>query len=171
MKSVLMSIHPEYCRKIFSGEKHFEIRKYAPKIPCPYTVYVYETKKEYVKWQTGAKTSFGYGSGKVIGRFVCAYISTLNLDSDVLYDAYMNYVCHQTCLSLQELKDYVNGKDGTLLYIDSPRLFDRPKELSEFGSLINTIDWERGTVNLFKGNKFYKPMKRPPVSWCYVEEI
>ena len=170
MKSVLMSIHPEYCRKIFSGEKTIEFRRAFKRTDEPVMVFVYETKH-------------GNMGGKVVGYFFCNYIDTLFWDSDIRWHEYfqnkypedkdrrMDNICRQGCLSFQELKDYADGKDITMLYIEDPMLFDRPKELSEFGSLIKTIDWERGTVNFFKGNKFYKPMKRPPVSWCYVEEI
>ena len=45
MKAILMSIHPKWCEKIFSGEKTIEVRKTAPKLETPFKVYVYCTKK------------------------------------------------------------------------------------------------------------------------------
>ncbi len=56
MKTILISIHPKWCEKIFSGEKTIEVRKTAPK--PPFKAIVYETFN-------------GGGSGKVIGEFIC----------------------------------------------------------------------------------------------------
>ena len=71
MKSILMSIRPEWCKKIFDGEKTIEVRKTRPLIDMPFKVFVYETKTQFVKSIRGACTTFGYGRGKVIGSFVC----------------------------------------------------------------------------------------------------
>ena len=53
MRAILMSIRPEWCEKIFNGEKTIEVRKTAPKLETPFTVYVYQTKIKFkVKnWQ------------------------------------------------------------------------------------------------------------------------
>lgn len=45
MKAVLMSVHPQWCAKIFNGEKTIEVRKTRPLIDMPFKVYVYCTKK------------------------------------------------------------------------------------------------------------------------------
>ena len=42
MKTILMSIHPKWCHKIFTGEKTIELRKTAP--APPFRVVVYCTK-------------------------------------------------------------------------------------------------------------------------------
>lgn len=44
MKSVLISIRPEWCEKEASGEKNAEIRKTRPKLNPPFKVYIYCTK-------------------------------------------------------------------------------------------------------------------------------
>lgn len=46
-KKVLISIHPKWCAKIFSGEKTIEVRKSAPKLKPPFEVMVYETAASY----------------------------------------------------------------------------------------------------------------------------
>lgn len=43
MKSVLISIRPQWCEKIASGKKTIEVRKSAPK-EVPFKAYIYETK-------------------------------------------------------------------------------------------------------------------------------
>ena len=45
MKSILMSIRPEWCEKIFNGQKTIEVRKTRPLIDMPFKVYVYCTKE------------------------------------------------------------------------------------------------------------------------------
>lgn len=128
MKKVLMSIHPQWCEKIFNGSKTIEVRKTAPKIDTPFEVLVYETKKQFVKSVRGAHTKYGYGRGQVIGSFVCdgiSHIHTLGFDSEM---------SRQTCLTFGELSRYLGGVNGVFcaLHITEPKLFDKPKELSEF---------------------------------------
>lgn len=44
MKAVLISIHPEWCEKITSGEKTLEVRKNRPKLETPFKCYIYRAK-------------------------------------------------------------------------------------------------------------------------------
>ena len=57
MKSVLISIRPEWCEKIINGRKTIEVRKTRPKMNPPFKCYIYKC-----------------GSGKVIGEFLCNQI-------------------------------------------------------------------------------------------------
>lgn len=43
-KAVLISIQPDWCKKILSGEKTVEVRKTRPKLETPFTAYIYCTK-------------------------------------------------------------------------------------------------------------------------------
>ena len=45
MKTVMISIRPEWCEKIASGEKTIEVRKTRPKIEPPFKCYIYCTKQ------------------------------------------------------------------------------------------------------------------------------
>lgn len=49
MNKILISIKPQWCQKIFSGEKTIEVRKTAPKLETPFKVYVYCTKQKLTK--------------------------------------------------------------------------------------------------------------------------
>ena len=114
--------------------------------------------------------------GKVIGEFVCDEIDTYDDDtihsfSNEDYCRWNDFELNRSCIHPEDFENYANDKWLYGWHISGLKIYDKPKELNEFGSLVKAIDWEGGTVNLFKGNKFYKPMKRPPVSWCYVEEI
>ena len=45
MKSVLISIRPQWCEKIASGKKTIEVRKTAPK-EVPFKAYIYCSKEK-----------------------------------------------------------------------------------------------------------------------------
>lgn len=99
MKSVLISIKPQWCELIAQGAKTVEIRKTRPKIETPFKVYIYCTKPkqklidiirdgDYIYGEIyHGKTAFikiedcsvcdMFGKRqKVIGEFVCYDIST-----------------------------------------------------------------------------------------------
>lgn len=71
MKAVMLSLRPQWCEKIFNGEKTIEVRKSYPSIPTPFTVYVYETKGKTKYWSQPMPMPYTEGRGKVIGSFVC----------------------------------------------------------------------------------------------------
>ena len=71
MKAVILSLRPQWCEKIFNGEKTIEVRKSYPSIPTPFTVYVYETKGKTKYWSQPMPMPYTEGRGKVIGSFVC----------------------------------------------------------------------------------------------------
>ena len=169
MKSILMSIRPEWCEKIFKGEKIMEVRKTRPIIDMPFKVYVYETKARFVKCVRGACTKYGYGSGKVIGSFVCDNVRSyipLGLRGYELPQEWLG----DMCLTKDELDKY--GGLITLYgwHITEPKLFDKPKDISEFGRyetkyrIIN-----RGIETIIEDYKKFRPLTRPPQSWCYIE--
>ncbi len=89
MDAVLISIHPQWCEKIFSGEKTIEIRKTKPNLSTPFKCYVYETKgratlkaKAPAPWNGDEITNFYVheGSGKIIGEFVCDKIDVYEME-------------------------------------------------------------------------------------------
>lgn len=87
MKAVLMSIRPEWCKKILSGEKTVEIRKTRPALMLePFKVYIYCTatwsgnlftdiliwnKDEWNRWKYLKRL------GRVIGEFTCSKVDVV----------------------------------------------------------------------------------------------
>ena len=67
MKENLMSIRPEWCKKIFNGSKSIEVRKSRPSIPTPFTVYVYQTKHKGGKAIVSEVLNSVYGGGQSVG--------------------------------------------------------------------------------------------------------
>ena len=76
-KAVLISIRPEWCKKIAGGQKIVEIRKTAPNLKKPFKCYIYCTKSTHFVDIPGVKESdLMPADGKVIGEFTC-YSTTI----------------------------------------------------------------------------------------------
>lgn len=178
MKAVLISIRPKWVEKIAIGKKTIEVRKTAPKIETPFKCYIYETKAQYITYQKGALTKYGYGRGKVIGEFIC--------DSITKYDYFTPYdsedFCHavpqgelgKTCLENYELDEYLGRQAGYGWHISNLKIYDKPKELSEFIKPCEVCGYKELKLNTVKrcGNCSQSEfLTRPPQSYCYVEEL
>lgn len=186
MKSVLISVRPQWVEKIARGEKTIEVRKTAPQ-EVPFKCYIYETKGQYVKFTHGAHTKYGYGRGKVIGEFICDKV----ICSQAYFDSQgKNHLTNvfpddikKTCLDEYDLWDYIAGKvvkanqmyDGYLWHISDLKIYDKPKELSEFSRPCSYS----GLCFSCKRTSFKKDgnllcntkITRPPQSWMYVEDL
>lgn len=175
MKAVLMAIHPEWCEKIFSGEKTIEVRKVAPKLKTPYKAYVYETQgATETPWVDEDGHFIWKGRGQVVGEFVCDEnerfaVGSLRCDE----------IEELACLSYQEMIEYfykpeeLDGKTvkaGTALHITKPKRYDTPKALSEFRKPDVWYKTETGNTSTLV-HETGTTITRPPQSWMYVEEI
>lgn len=174
MKSILMSIRPEWCKKIFDGEKTIEVRKTRPLIDMPFKVFMYETKAQFVKSIRGACTTFGYGRGKVIGSFVCDKIEKIDLQAQctaTLSERWtFNRIAKQACLTAEQLNEYLSGNNGYSWHITEPKLFDKPRELTFYKPCPKK--WKNCPVCEFYSSYTgccANRLTRPPQSWCYIE--
>lgn len=154
MKSVLISIRPQWCEKIARGEKTIEVRKTVPRLATPFKCYIYCTKDP--KLQFWKRKIYTYaddrshnlfdkcGNGKVIGEFVCDKILDIFISCSDPNMMGLPFPC--TGLTDMEIMDYLgNGKAGYGWHISDLEIYDAPKKLSEFG------------------------FARAPQSWRYVE--
>ena len=185
MKAVLMSIQPKWCEKIASGEKTIEVRKTRPKLETPFKCYIYCTIGNGVKGDYLVPS--GIQCGKVIGEFVCDSmygISNFLPYNDEPHHSVLPCVLEQTCLEDYEIDEYLGHKDGYGWHITDLKIYDKPKELSEFYRYCGDNPKCNGCEahyfsNTECGKEDYccsiidgcKPIKRPPPSWCYVEEL
>lgn len=181
--AVLISINPKWCDKIASGEKTIEVRKTRPKIETPFKCYIYCTKPSYphedfiCAYDKEEKIKGFYGGGKVIGEFVCASIKPF----DVPFPAYWDEVDKETldaaCLTYGEAHNYLGHLGGYAWHISDMKIYDNPKELSEFykwgySEEIEACEHYTGAgVNCVWPQKEDFVVKRPPQSWMYVEEV
>ena len=85
-----------------------------------------------------------------------------------------DFLQKQTCLTYDELKKYANDKPLYFWHISDLKIYDKPKELSEFKK-INQECWyadlglaKRDCSECQNKECF---IQRAPQSFCYVEEV
>lgn len=174
-KAVLISIKPRWCDKIVKEKKTIEVRKTKPKIEPPFKCYIYCTKYyayEYYDFKLNCSLN-----GTVIGEFVCDKIIKVNCDSvDLFDDETKQYIGKECCLNVAEYHKYTLFKSFGW-HISNLIIYDKPKELSEFRTICKYgDDYPCHTCNKAKRDSRHilycdNTLKRPPQSWCYVEEI
>ena len=152
MKSVLISIRPEWCDLIARGEKTLEVRKTKPKIDTPFKCYIYCTK--------APKGWFWFDSpnvrrdGAVIGEFIC---DTLVIDKTFGHDPLFNGAA---CMSEIKCAAYSNCSPIYGWHISDLKIYEKSKKLSDFTRIKTMRDGFELRV-----------LERAPQSWCYVEEV
>lgn len=164
-KAVLISIQPKWCEKIARGEKTIEVRKNRPAVYKPFKCYIYCTASGITAAERN-RNIFTDLRCKVIGEFECRYIEEYHPD-DMAFGEYIvdDDTMPKTCLSAEELWSYGQGATLYGWYISNLMIYDKPKELSEFRLYYCSVVQENG---------FPMPtheIRRPPQSWCYVEEV
>ena len=182
MKSVLISIRPQWVEKIANGEKTIEVRRTRPKLEVPFKCYIYETKGQYIKFIHGAHTKYGYGRGKVIGEFICDKVYSIkNRGSSFSVadeeQSVTNEIARQSCLYYDDMVSYFGNKDGFGWHISDLKIYDKPKELGDFKKHCHYKD--RNSYCLANECEYYSDwtgiccnwVERPPQSWCYVEDL
>lgn len=189
MKAILISIRPEWCRKIFQGEKTVEVRKTVPNFEPPFKCYVYCTLAkgftlgEYAEMYRKTNGKIDDWSGKVIGSFICNEIEDY---SKWEYD-YFSLLWHinmsaATNDNYKFLNNYLHGENkGFGWHIIEPKLFDKPKELYKFHAICkknkqNPDKSCKGCKYAFAGISDKSDMycdtiiETPPQSWMYCED-
>ena len=111
----------------------------------------------------------GRCNGKVIGEFTCDRIYELAPLNHAPDD-----VEKQACLTREEIVNYLKGT-GYGWHIVDLRIYDQPRELTEFRRPCpNDLYCETCAMysnNTGICNNGALPLRRPPQSWCYVEEL
>ena len=193
MKSVLISIQPKWAEKIASGEKTIEVRKSAPQ-EVPFKAYIYctkEKKQDDIIW-AGVCGDRGKWNGRVIGEFVCDKVDEYNFHNGLtefnsmglpsrIYGSYLIFAddYKSMCLSYDEVKNYGKGKTLYGWHISDLKIYDKPRELSDFyreckkpckpnkGKIL-CITTKSLKMNGCNGKI---PLTRAPQSWQYIEEL
>lgn len=108
MKSVVLSIHPRYVERIFSGEKRVELRR--GRIPSDIgRVVIYATKP----------------IGRLVGEFLVSGCS--RGAADVLWERYGL----QLGVSREELERYACGQELLCIEVGDLLVYETPKVLTE----------------------------------------
>ena len=183
MKSIMLSIQPKYCELIANGKKTVEVRKTKPKLDVPFKCYIYCTQEKHKidalhilpngkveGWQIERANILGeYCNGKVIGEFVCDYITGLKADN--MIQAYYNNT-KETCLTDEEITKYANGGKLYYWHITDLVIYDKLKVLREFKPYNRKCEYSHlgyAIPNCKECHDCY--VKRPPQSYCFVEEL
>ncbi len=151
-----------------------ELRKTRPKIETPFKCYIYCTKEFYRKgngYFQGkycgkvigefvcddiSKFTAEFTDGKTYEDIRYCYLNEYEEEEEmiVVSNEWNNpndsWICKESCLSFDDFKKYIGENFHDIPFygwhISDLKIYDEPKELSEFG------------------------LTRPPQSWCYVEE-
>ena len=155
MKAVLLSMRPEWCKKILDGEKTVEVRRTCPVHGTPFKVYIYCTlagsdslfmnvlNRDVAAWNRG---SWPEKKGCVIGEFTCKKITGLthvgetgNWEPASLYvmapGSYYkpaDELLEAACMSKETAEKYLKGRDGCGWHISDLKIYDNPRYLNEF---------------------------------------
>lgn len=157
MKSILISINPEEVKKILNGEMLIETRNTAPKCELPCKVYIYctngymlydirnenyiEVERKCILDYTRKSNKYLSGTPPMLNRKVVAYFT------------------------LNKIEKYVFGNKARYVwYIEDLKIYDKPKELSEFSSILKKM---KGKESRFTSHL----LQSPPRNWCYVENL
>lgn len=200
MKAVLMSIHPKYCELIFNREKTIEVRRSCPKLETPFEVLVYATKRgrplvwgtPYVGFEERLTQTYGYSfadaerlfegvyNGKVIGSFVCDKVVKFSTEWISGVSRSPLYI-QGTYITGEQIFNYSKGRPLYGWHIIEPKLFDEPRDITEFAvyarcaqecseyDICMKYDSEETRMECPDFKKV--PLKRAPQSWMYVEEM
>ena len=211
MKEVLMCIQPYWVFLIIARimgwkidkEKTIEVRKSFPKDQDwnrNVKIYCSKNEKSFKRIPKEYQPLMEKFLGEVIGEFVCEDIQAVNSKcSDCGIDLFYHDCKTKGCLTESEVDKYFNipkDKDlrvmkgnGFAWRISDLKIYDKPKELSEFYIFDSdkrrpsvdceykkrgfSHDWCLQTDNRFCNELLCdkKRIKRPPQSWCYVEEL
>lgn len=176
MKSVLISIQPQWCELIAAGKKILEIRKTRPKLETPFKCYIYQTKKRWSYKLLELLKSFAWaetlktGRGKVIGEFICdTFVTDITFGHDPMFNA-------AACMSEIQAASYITDSPAFGWHISDLKIYDKPKKLSEFYAWKKCNSCKKSSYEASAcayGERCMVPARitRPPQSWCYVEEV
>lgn len=178
-KAILISIRPQWCQKIASGEKTIEVRKTKPKLDTPFKCYIYCTK-------SGVALGAWGKHGKVIGEFTCDRIYKIDKDStDFLFKAgglsVYKQAAEEKCdlrvaMTDDELHGYLGHYQGYGWHIVDLKIYETPKELIEFHTWKKCKSCSKSgyesTACIYDENCMVPvAITKAPQSWCYVEEM
>lgn len=178
---------------IARGEKTVEVRKTRPKIDPPFRCYIYCTVSR-ITAKERDRNPYTDLRGKVIGEFVCDRIDHFDSDFDewarscappgsiidsMGWTKFNDIIANEALLTDDEINDYFpENIDAWLWHISDLVIYNQPKPLRAFmkkpcdfaascGACVHSR-WSEEDFSKFVGCSF--DVKRPPQSWCYVEE-
>ncbi len=184
MKAVLLSIQPLWCSLILHGEKTVEVRRTKPtNLKPPFKCYIYCTLSGVTEFYAGALASdlaswkhgkWAERKGMVIGEFICDEIWELAPICRAPDD-----VEDMACMDRDEIVRYLKCR-GWAWHISELKIYNQPKDIMCFHRAVEenelwckkcAIGRKKDIHCAFCYGLDGLRLRRPPQSWCYVEEL
>lgn len=184
-KAVLISIRPGWVSRILGGEKTLEVRKSRPKLETPFKCYIYCAKGR-KPWVLDGFPGIRQ-DGNVVAEFTCDKIDIIRrmgipANFDYCYlplnewgnDDIETEIrdIRGSCIPKEMLNAYA-GKSPMLYawHISDLRIYGKPHELGEFERPYECNECGAKWASECNACDEQSKIKRPPQSWCYVEEL
>lgn len=192
MRKVLASLKPYYYYLVGEGIKKIEVRKGMPKASDwdnEVLFYMSKDEKSFAKIPKEFQGKYRKHFGKVGMQFICDKVERLeeHIEQGGLYYTLVEGFNEQAQLDNWELHDYGKGKTLYGWHISDLKIYDRPKELSEFNAVCRYINEDKschfrkvmcpyqqfdynedGSINIVECSRV---IIRPPQSWQYIEDL
>ena len=199
MKSVLISIRPEWVHKILDGKKTIEIRKNRPKIETPFKCYIYMTSGGW-EWRDPFSTAIVphaegsemyNGAQRVVAEFTCDRIDPIRVFDNGTIQNWNFYDLAKSCVPYDDVVAYIgNNRSGYGWHISDLMVYDKPKKLEDFTPhckymIDDMLSCDHRKIACPHQHFDHNPwpdcslnvvickrrMNRPPQSWCYVLDL
>ena len=195
MRKVLASLKPYYYYLVGEGIKTIEVRKNMPKASDwdnEVLFYMSKDEKSFAKIPKEFQEKYRKHFGKVGMQFICNKVDEYNFHNGLtefnsmglpsrIYGSYLIFAddYKSMCLSYDEVKNYGKGKTLYGWHISDLKIYDRPRELSDFyreckkpckpnkGKIL-CITTKSLKMNGCNGKI---PLTRAPQSWQYIEDL
>lgn len=196
-KAILFSVPPEQCCNIANGKQTVFVQRRKPKLKAPFKAYIYcpmarkpiKDGKTIVyykddlaitnRWGRGRLIANPLGTlgkdemlinGKVIGEFVCDKVYFKNFHLRNVSTITLEELSELTCLSVDDLTKYADGKNLYGFNITNLVIYETPKDISEFKQCHKCEYYEGCYEHEYSCDGTYN-LINPPRSWGYVEEL
>lgn len=180
MKAVVLSVRPKWVEKIASGKKTIEVRETAPK-EVPFKAYIYCSKaksrwllSDYEGAYKNSKGEIVCAQQHIIGEFICDKVDEYTFSHYEAEYRVTHVEQEAMCLNQPELIRYGKGNCLYGWHISDLKIYDKPKELSEFciPCKTNCEDCKKPLFyDCWKEKGKIKVVTRPPQSYMFVEEV
>lgn len=159
MRKVLASLKPYYYYLVGEGIKKIEVRKGMPKASDwdnEVLFYMSKDEKSFAKIPKEFQEKYRKHFGKVGMQFIYDKVDKYTFSHYEAEYRVTHIEQNAMCLNQPELIHYGKGKTLYGWHISELKIYDKPRELSEFGKV---------------GFGHEVPLKRPPQSWMYIEDL
>lgn len=141
---------------------------------------IYHGKPVFIKVDEGSVCDMLGKRQKVIGEFTCDRID--EYDDDTIfsfrhedYARWNDFDLDRACMHPEDFQNYANGKWLYGWHISDLKIYDTPRELDDFRRVCKNDWWCESCAMYWEHNgtcgNGSLQIRRPPQSWCYVEEL